>query len=74
MFTDFDLHMPTGRLALRRVRERIPEIVVTDITSGELLTRVPQRFLPQTPRFSPDGNCSPVPATAEYTCTQLRQG
>ena len=55
MFTDFDLHMPTGRLALRRVRERIPEIVVTDITSGELLTRVPQRFLPQTPRFSPDG-------------------
>ena len=55
MFTDFDLHMPTGRLALRRVRERIPEIVVTDITSGEPLTRVPQQFLPQTPRFSPDG-------------------
>ena len=55
MFTDFDLHMPTGRLALRRVRERIAEIVVTDITSGEPLTRVPQQFLPQTPRFSPDG-------------------
>ena len=55
MFTDFDLHIPTGRLALRRVRERIPEIVVTDIISGELLTRVPQQFLPQTPRFSPDG-------------------
>ena len=55
MLTDFDLHIPTGRLALRRVRERIPEIVVTDIISGELLTRVPQQFLPQTPRFSPDG-------------------
>ena len=55
MFTDFDFHMPSGRLALRRDRESIHDIVVTDIASVERCSSVPQQFLPQTPRFSPDG-------------------
>ena len=55
MFTDFDFHMPTGRIALCRDREWIHDIVVTDIASGEQCSTVSQQFLPQTPRFSPDG-------------------
>ena len=55
MFNDFDLHIPTGRLALRRDREGIADIIVMDIASGERCSSVPQQFLPQTPRFSPDG-------------------
>ena len=55
MFTDFDLHAPTGRLALRRDREGISDVVVVDLASGERLAEVPPRFMPQTPLFSPDG-------------------
>ena len=55
MFIDFDLHVPTGRLALRRDREGITDVVVVDLASGERVAEVPPRFIPQTPRFSPDG-------------------
>ena len=55
MFTDFDLHAPTSRLALRRDREGISDVVVVDLASGERLSKVPGRFMPQTPLFSPDG-------------------
>ena len=55
MFTDFDFHTPSGRLALRRVRERLADIVVMNIAVEEPRTGVSQQFLPQTPRFSPDG-------------------
>lgn len=55
MFTDFDMHPPTGRLALRRDREGISDAVVVDLASGERLAKVPPRFIPQTPRLSPDG-------------------
>ena len=55
MFMDFDLHAPTGRLALRRDREGITDVVVVDLASGERIAEVPPRFIPQTPLFSPDG-------------------
>ncbi len=55
MFMDFDLHAPTGRLALRRDTEGIPDVVVVDLASGERVSEVPPRFIPQAPLFSPDG-------------------
>ena len=55
MFVDFDLHAPTGRLALRRDTEGISDVVVVDLDSGERLSKAPSRFIPQMPRFSPDG-------------------
>ena len=55
MFTDFDLNISTGRLALSRVRERISTIAIVDISTGKRLTGIPEHFLPHTPRFSPDG-------------------
>ena len=55
MFTDFDMHAPTGRLALRRDREGISDAVVVDLASGERLAKVPRQFIPQTPRLFPDG-------------------
>ena len=55
MFVDFDLHAPTGRLALCRDREGLTDVVVLDLASGERLAKVPPRFMPRTPRFSPDG-------------------
>ena len=55
MFTDFDLNISTGKLALLRLRERISMIVIVDISTGKRLTGIPEHFLPHTPRFSPDG-------------------
>ena len=56
MFRVVDLNLPTSRLALERVRDRIVEIVVVDISTGKRLSCIPQQFKPQAPRFSPDGN------------------
>ncbi len=56
MFVDFDLHAPSGRLALLRSVEGIPEITLSDIMSGKVLGEIASRFIPQGPRFSPDGN------------------
>ena len=55
MFVDFDLHAPTGWLALLRDREGIRDVVVVHLASGERVAEVPARFIPATPRFSPDG-------------------
>ena len=56
MFRVIDLNLPTSRLALQGLRDRILEIVVVDISTGKRLSCIPQHFLPDTPRFSPDGN------------------
>ena len=56
MFVDSDLHAPTGWLALRRDREGLSDVVVVDLASRKRLAKVPRRFMPQTPRLSPDGS------------------
>ena len=56
MFIDFDRHRSTGRFAVLRSTERRLDVVVLDIASGERFGEVPGRFLPLSPRFSPDGD------------------
>ena len=55
MFRDIDLNLPTSRLALERLRDGILSTVIVDISTGKRLTGIPQHFIPNTPRYSPDG-------------------
>ena len=55
MYTDFDFHSPSRRLALERVVDGAREILLLDAESGDSLGRIGPELFPSDPRFSPDG-------------------
>ena len=55
MYTDFDFHPPSRRLALERVVDGAREILLLDAESGDGLGRIGPELFPSDPRFSPDG-------------------
>ena len=56
MYTDFDFHSPSRRLALTRWVDTASEILLFDVESGDSLGRIGPELFPSDPRFSPDGN------------------
>ncbi len=55
MFADIDFHPSTGRLVVERRTEDQSVVMVHDLASGQLVSRVPASLLPRCPRFSLDG-------------------
>ena len=56
MYTDFDFHSASRRLALTRFIDTASEILLFDVESGDSLGRIGPELFPSDPRFSPDGS------------------
>ncbi len=56
MLSNFDLHVKSGRLAVRRMEPDGREWIELRNLAGQVIGEVSNNFLPQAPRWSPDGS------------------
>lgn len=56
MLTDLDFHAPSARLLVRRVDgDKLPLLVLHNLLTNTVITKIAQDFVPQGPRLSHDG-------------------